>query len=100
MPDPAPLPVNPSPKARFMLTKAYVETHRNLIFRDDLQRGLDYALLEYQRVLCEQRSDMSGAAANHFKLMGAQELIHVLKTLAETPRMPTVVPEGNLKHNV
>jgi hypothetical protein len=81
-----------------MATRAYVETHRALIQRDDLQRGLDYALLEYDRILIEQRNDANTAAAGFFKIMGAHEFIQCLKTLAESPRLPTIVPDGNLRH--
>jgi len=76
-----------------------VQGHRSLMERHDLDLGLTTAMLEYQRQLCEQRTDMSGAAANHFKLVGAQEFLHVLKTLTEVPKILARDPVGNLSHN-
>lgn len=98
MPDTTPAPVNPSPKARFLASKPYIEAHRALIDRPETQRALDYAMLEYQRVLCEQRGDGSVAAANFFKIAGASEFLHVFKNLSEVPRTVSVVPTGNLEH--
>lgn len=96
--DTTPPPVNPSPKTRFLSAKNAVQEHRALLDRPAMQFGLDFALLEYQRVLCESRGDMSMAAANHYKMAGAQEFVHVLRTLSETPRIPTATPTGNLQH--
>ena len=66
---------------------------------DKKDKGLEVAQLEYQRVLCEQRGDMSVAAANHLKLCGAQEFIHVFWNLSETQRFSPVEKMQNLKHD-
>lgn len=95
------IPSNPSPKARFLAIKTFVTNHHTLLDSAGFQTGVDFALLEYNRVLCEQNSDANGGAANHFKMRGALEFIHVLRNLAlETPRTPTVVPQGNLRHEL
>lgn len=75
--------VNPSPKARFIAVKAYVDTHRELIQRPDLQRGLDNALAQYAWTLCAVDMDGNKAAQHQFKLAGAHEFIRILKSLAE-----------------
>lgn len=73
---------NPSPKARFIHSKEFVEKHRELMQRDDLQRGLDYALLEYQKEVA-MRTNEQMAGTGHFRIVGALEFIQILKDLAE-----------------
>ena len=91
---------NPSPKARFLAGSKNIEIHRSLIDRPEMQRALDYGLLEYMRILCEQNADANGAAAGHFKLRGAIEFVHLLKNLSETPSRPSTVPITNLDHRI
>ena len=91
-------PINPSPKQRFLWNKKFLEDHRRIVFSDEIQRSLDYALLQYNSQLCEQNADANGAAANHFKMRGAMEFVHVLKNLSESPKPPTVYRDGNLNH--
>lgn len=79
-----------------MALKANVTSHRKLLDDPQFDMSIHYALLEYLRQLVEARTDMSGAAANHFKLAGAQEFVHVLKTLAEPAYVPTPRPSDNL----
>lgn len=83
--------VNPSPKQRFIATKAYVDAHRDFCQRPDLQRALDFALAQYAWELCAMDMDGNKAAQNQFKLTGAHEFVRTLKSLAETPMMPRVV---------
>ena len=82
------LNVNPTPKERFIAYKPFVDGHRELIGRPELQRGFDFALLEFQRELAAGITDGNGAAANHYKLAGAHEFIRVFRKLAEQ----TVIP--------
>lgn len=76
--------VNPSPKARFLAYKPYVDAHRELIPKPELQRAIDYAMLEmfHQTAMA---TDGTNAGANQFKLVGAQEFVRILKSLAEHP---------------
>lgn len=83
-----------------MAVMAFVKSHRDLMQNDDLQRSINFALLEYQRQLCEQRSDVNSAAASHFRAMGALEFVQVLKTLGENVRMPAPTVVQNLNHGV
>ncbi len=93
-----PPPINPSPRAKFMALADSVKKHHDMLDSQEFERAIHYSLLEYQRSLCEQKVDMTGAAANHFKLVGAQEFVHQLRYLAE-PFKPNPVPvSGNLIH--
>lgn len=87
---------NPTPKQRFQADKKAVENHRSLMQRDDLQRSIDFALLEYQhQVALRTNEQMSGSG--HFRMLGALEFIGQMKNLAETYQAPTIVDRDNLK---
>lgn len=92
-------PLNPSPKQKFISSETNVKAHRHMVDSQEFERALHYATLEYQRVLCENSTDMSAAAASHFRLKGAQEFVHVLRNLSETPRILSAPAVGNLDHN-
>lgn len=101
MPEKSPVViVNPRPKTEFQLTPQYVQTHRALIERDDLRRGLKFALLEYQTTLCELQGDANMAAAKHFRLLGANEFINTFLLLGEMPKPVIVEKPTNLDHRV
>jgi len=86
MPEPASnINVNPSPKARFIAVKTYVDAHRELIQRPDLQRGLDFALMQMMMDECQSAVDGNSAAAAAYKMAGAKGFIKILRELAETP---------------
>jgi hypothetical protein len=99
-----PVPPNPTPKSRFQESSDNVKKHRDLLDQPELQRGLDFSLLEYQRMLtvsvnptATTFTQESIAAAN--RLAGAQEFIAVLKTLAEPPPVKNPQPSPNLIHS-
>ncbi len=98
MATPIQAPINPSPKQKFVSLKEWVEAHHSMIDNQPFERAANYGLMEYSRRLCEQTTDMTGAAANHFKMVGATELLHVMRTLAEPVRATTVPVSGNLIH--
>jgi hypothetical protein len=92
--------INPSPKTRFQENKNFVEQHRKLIERSDLQVSLDYAMLEYQKQLVATGS-LGGneAAASHFRMLGAHEFVQVFKLLAEQVQQPVPLKTvDNLNH--
>ncbi len=93
-----PPPINPSPKAKFVAIGDWVKNHHDMLDGQPFERAAHYGLMEYSRRLCEQTTDMTGAAANHFKMVGATELLHVIRTLAEPVRPTTVPVSGNLIH--
>jgi hypothetical protein len=89
-----------SPRARFQQDAKVSGAFRDLIARTESERAIDYALLEFQRVLSEGTGSFNDAAANHFKICGAQEFVHVLKNLGEPTPPLTVVPKtANLPGN-
>ena len=98
-PTPEAARLNPSPKTKFQALPTNISIHRQLVDRPEFEFAAQTALLEYQRVLCEQRVDMSQAAANHMKLCGAQEFLHVFWNLSETQRFSPVEKMQNLKHD-
>lgn len=75
----------------------YVSTHRDLIQRPDLQRSLDFALLEYQTQVA-RHTDSAMAGAGHFRMVGALEFVTVLKTLAETSVALPIKKDPGLDH--
>lgn len=92
--------INPSPKARFIAYKPFVDAHRELIPKPELQRAIDYSLLEMSHQLASI-TDGTNAGANQFKLVGAQEFVRILKTLAEQPIIwKRMTSERELDHNV
>lgn len=96
-----PANVNPSPKARFLNYKPFVDSHRELIQKPELQRGIDFSLLEMQLRQSEKVSDGNSAAAANYRMEGALEFVRTLKTLAEVQVVPKRVPsEGDIDHTV
>ena len=89
--------VNPSPKSRYITNAVAVKNHREMFSSVVAQTALDFALLEYQHALVNQRGDMGMAAANHYKLAGAMEFIHLLKSLAEPVPVAPKMVDHNLK---
>lgn len=92
----ASVPVNPSPKTRFMQSPDNVSKHKALVDSREFQRGCDFSLLQYQAALSQQPADFQAGAGNYFKLLGAQEFIQTFKLLAESPQLPKVVDRDNL----
>jgi hypothetical protein len=85
-----PAVTNPTPKTRFLESGLRISEHRKMVDSPAFQAGADSALLEYSALLSTQSVDGQGAAANHFKLRGAQEFLQVLRNLSETP--PQIIP--------
>ena len=75
--------INPSPKTRFQSARSNVESHRSLMQRDDLQRSIDAALLEYQAQVC-LRTNEQMAGAGHLRMLGVHEFLQVLRHLGES----------------
>ncbi len=88
---PEPINVNPSPKKRFSDYKAYVDAHRELMQKPELQRAFDFALMEMFHSLADKTVDGNSAASNQYKMIGAKEFIHTLKNLAEVVVIPKPV---------
>lgn len=79
--------VNPSPKARFLANKDFVNKHHDLIQSPEFQRGLDYALLEMQRRLADRNPQTTqDAMGAYYEAKGATDFVKLLKNLAESER--------------
>ena len=76
--------VNPSPKQRFVAVKAYVDAHRELMQRPDLQRAVDSALAHMLWLEAGGANDGNSAAASHYRLAGAHSFVQIMKELAES----------------
>jgi hypothetical protein len=72
--------------------------HRTLVDSPELQRALDFAMLEYQARILATTSDTAGAAPGFFRLLGAQEFVQTLRNLSEKPPTPVIVDKDNLSH--
>lgn len=90
--------LNPSPKLRFLQDEANAKAHHALIERDDLQRSLDAALMQYQLMLVFDAKDANAAAAAHFKIAGVHEFLHQFKYLAEQAVPQKTKPMGQLDY--
>lgn len=80
---------NPTPKARFQSEVGNVTAHRSMMELPAFARGIDAALLEYQKLLSEQVVDGNTGMSAGFRAQGALEVMSVLKTLSETTQRPT-----------
>lgn len=90
---------NPTPRQRFQQSAKTVSAHRELMQRPDLEAGMDFALMEYQRQLAQSVTTFNDAAANHFKITGALEYIQTLRNLAEPSALPSLPKQDNLPQN-
>ncbi len=91
---------SPNPKLRFQESADNVSKHRDLIASREFQRAADFALLQYEVILSNTPLDnFNMAASAHFRLLGAQEFLQVLRTLGETQSAPakTLIEELNYK---
>ena len=89
---------NPTPKQRFVATKPMVERHRDLMQKPEFEAACDFAMMEYQQRLSAMNVTFNDAAANHFKITGALELIAIMRNLGETTPLPTKRIDDNLQH--
>ena len=93
--------VNPTPKARFIGYKPFVDAHRELISKPELQRAIDYALLERLNELAAATVDGSSAAARFYMLQGAVEFATCMKRLSEQSVIPRAVrSEREMPHDL
>jgi len=93
--------VNPTPKNRFLANTADVQTHRGIVQNPNFQKSLDFALMEYQGQLAsatvpDSPTFFNNCAANHLRIQGVMQFIHILKGLGEKPVAPVIVDRDNL----
>ena len=84
-------------KARFMSSPDNISKHRALVDSREFQRGVDFALLEYQDQLMDGVGDGNTAATVGFKLRGVHEFLRVFRLLSEpTRQLTTLAASDNL----
>ena len=84
--------INPTPKKRFSDYKAYVDAHRELMQKPEVQRAFDFALMQMFHELADKSTDGNSAAANQYKMIGAKEFIYTVRNLAEVQAAPAKKP--------
>lgn len=90
---------NPSPKDEFIANKKAIDAFNDIFSRRETQLCIQTALAQHARTLTAQRViDGTTAAANHFKLQGAHELVNILMNLGEKPISLTKAVPDNLDH--
>src|SRR5262245_38530728 len=75
--------LNPSGKQQAMENESFIHKHRDLVANPQFQQSMNLAMIQYQGMLAQGTTDSNGAAANMFKLKGAQEFMHQFLYLAE-----------------
>lgn len=78
---------NPSPKQEFMASAVAVQAHQDMIKSQPFTTAVHYSLLQYAAELAFAKgaTDIQQAAANQFRLLGAQELVFIIRNLGEQP---------------
>ena len=86
--------INPTPRARFQVSSDNVSKHRDLVDRNEFQRGADFALLQYSAELTEKESNPTVIG---LKIAGAHEFLKTFRLLSEKPDLkPMPRPNDNL----
>ncbi len=89
----------PSPKSRFLAIKHCVEAHAELLQRQDLQIGLDYAEKQLTWELTKDGGvNGNDAASRFYMLKGAGEFVRIFKTMTEAPKAPAQTKADEMDH--
>jgi len=86
---------NPTPAQRFRESSDNISKHRDMVDSREFQRAVDYGLLEYQHTLCNNIPDGNTAVGVGLRMLGATEIIRLIRNLSETaPPKPTIIQAG------
>lgn len=89
----------PSPKSKFIAIKHCVEAHAELLQRQDLQVGLDYAEKQFLwELMKEDGIDGNRAASRYYMVKGANEFLRVFRTLTQMPEAPKQAKGDEMDH--
>lgn len=93
---------NPTAKSEFIKNENVCKIHRSLVERPELRAGINVAMLEMSRQICNNApaDNMGACAASHLRMLGAQDFAQIFLNLAETEVAPRRVETGNLPGNV
>ncbi len=92
----------PSPKERYLGSRKNAGgDHQHLVDSPVFIQGTDAAMLEYaHRLTLGSMPDVNSAMARHFSLLGAEQYLEVLKTLADQPLKIERLQTPNLNHSI
>lgn len=86
-----------SPKQRFQQSGTRLSNHRELISSEEFRVAVDTALLQYQTELSSKCTDPNAAMRMGLCLLGANELITVMRQLGDTITITRTTVNDNLK---
>lgn len=89
--------MNASPKARFQEASSLLGKHRDFVTSAEFNRAMDFGLLQLQAELCAKCDSPDKAMSVGMRLLGAQELIQIVKNLAVTQPAPPRPVDANLQ---
>jgi hypothetical protein len=92
--------INQSPKAKFLESNDNISAHRKMVDTREFQRAIDYAQMEYSRLIAEQVKDGNTSMYVGFKLQGMLEFVQTLKLLSEAPQASARIVTPTLNHSV
>lgn len=95
----APPNLNPSPKTRFRESADNISRHKAILETRELERGMDFAKLEFVSNVAASITDNSSAMAAGYMIMGMEQFCHTFRTLTETPSLIVKRPTDNLSTN-
>lgn len=103
LPEQKPMPLNPSPKWRFLQSKDFIAAHRDLMDSEEFQRSVDCGLAQYIRGLVDtapgdvtSSTYMAASASLFQRVVGVHEFLSVLRNLSEMPPVKTPRANDNL----
>lgn len=86
-----------SPKTRFLADSNETKRLLDLTVEKPFLRACDFAMLHMLEQM-QDANDVVTAAANWHRVEGAKAFRESLLTLAEQPKPPTRIMQGNLNH--
>lgn len=96
---------NLTPKQRFQESSDNIKKHRAFVDSPEYRRAIDFARLEYARVLAGKVTDQTMAMVAGIKNQAVEEFCIELFWLSEVPQvlkptvLPSALPEDNPKRN-
>lgn len=87
-----------SPKTRFQESGDNISKHREMLQSREFERAIDWGLLQYSKMLCDEPGDLNQCASKHLRMQGAHEFVRVMFNLAESPVAALTNDIMNLDH--
>ena len=87
-----------SPRERFLQDKDGAKIHAATVNGMSFERAADMAMLQFSLNL-PVAADAAGAAANHYRLQGAQKFLYELMTIGDPLPLPPEKPDTGLNYS-